>query len=100
MTPRVWISWIASALNLVFLLVVLLSFGEEMVFGVPLFIRVILVIPIVTSILTVVNLILTLIAWERGQGSFVGRLTYSLISLASVLFVLFVEYWNMSSWRF
>jgi hypothetical protein len=95
-----WVGWVVSALNLVFLLVVLLSFGEELVFGVPLLIRVILVIPIVTSILSVVTLALTVIAWVRGQGSFVGRLYYSLMALAAVLFVLFAVYWNMLGWRF
>ena len=96
----VWVGWLVSGLNLVFLLVLLLSFGEELVFGVPLLIRVILVIPIVTSILSVVFLALTVIAWIRGYGSLVSRLYYSLIALASVLFVLFAGYWNMLSWRF
>jgi hypothetical protein len=95
-----WVGWVVSALNLVFLLVVLLSFGEELVFGVPLLIRVILVVPIVTSILSVVTLALTLVAWVRGHGSLGGRLYYSLMALASVLFVLFAGYWNMLGWRF
>jgi hypothetical protein len=51
-----------SALNLVFLLVFLLSFGEGLVHGVPLAIRVILVIPIVTSILSLAFVALTVIA--------------------------------------
>jgi len=63
-------------------------------------IRAILVIPIVTGFLSVVTLALTLVAWVRGHGSFVGRFYYSLIALASVLFVLFVGYWNMLAWRF
>ena len=95
-----WVSWVVSAMNLVFLLAVLLTFGEELVFGVPLSIRVLLVIPIITSILAVVLLILTAIAWVRRYGSLWGRLTYSFISLASVLFVLFAGYWNMLGWRF
>ena len=69
-------------------------------YGVPLLIRVMLVIPIVTSILSLVFLALTVIAWMRGYGSLVGRLTYSLIAIASVLFVLFAGYWNMWGWRF
>jgi CubicO group peptidase (beta-lactamase class C family) len=94
------VGWAVSALNLVFFLIVLLSFGEELVFGVPPSIRVVLVIPIVTSILSVVFVGLAVIAWMRGQGSFVGRLYTSLIALASVLFVLFAGYWNMLGWRF
>ncbi len=94
------VGWVVSGLNLAFLLVVLLSFGEELVFGVPLLIRATLVIPIVTSILSVATLALTLVAWVRGHGSLVGRLYYSLIALASILFVLFVGYRNMLGWRF
>jgi len=95
-----WVGWAVSALNLAFLLVVLLTFGEALVYGVPLLIRLILVIPIVTSVLSVVTLVLTLIAWVRGHGSLVGRLYYSLIALASVLLILFAGYWNMLGWRF
>jgi CubicO group peptidase (beta-lactamase class C family) len=94
------VGWAVSALNLVFFLIVLLSFGEELVFGVPPSIRVVLVIPIVTSILSVVFVGLAVIAWMRGQGSSVGRLYTPLIALASVLFVLFAGYWNMLGWRF
>ena len=95
-----WVGWIVSALNLVFLLVILLSFNEGLLYGVPLLIRVILVIPIVTSILSLAFLALAVIAWMRGYWSLVGRLYYSLIALASVLFVLFAGYWNMLGWRF
>jgi hypothetical protein len=95
-----WVGWMVSGLNLVFLLVLLLSFGEELVFGVPLSIRIILVIPIATSILSVVFLALAVIAWMRGYWSLAGRLYYSLIALTSVLFVLFAGYWNMLGWRF
>ena len=95
-----WVGWIVSALNLVFLLVILLSFGEGLVYGVPLSIRVILVIPILTSILSLAFLALAVIAWVRGYWSFVGRLYYSLIALTTVLFVLFAGYWNMLGWRF
>jgi CubicO group peptidase (beta-lactamase class C family) len=95
-----WVGWVVSALNLVFLLVLLLSFGEGLVYGVPLPIRVILVIPIVTSILSLAFLALAVMAWMRGTWSLVSRLYYSLIALASVLFVLFAGYWNMLGWRF
>jgi threonine/homoserine/homoserine lactone efflux protein len=95
-----WLGWIVSALNPVFLLAMLLSFGEGLVHGVPLPIRVILVIPIATSVLSIVLLGCTVIAWMRGYWSRVGRLYYSLVALASVLFVLFAGYWNMLGWRF
>jgi hypothetical protein len=95
-----WVGWTVSALNLAFLLVFLLSFGEGMVYGVPLGIRVILAIPIVTGLLSPAFLALAVAAWVRGNGSIIGRLYYSLVALASVLLVLFAGYWNMLGWRF
>jgi hypothetical protein len=95
-----WVGWIVSALNLALLLVLLLSFNEGLLYGVPLLIHVILVIPIVTSILSVVFMALTVIAWMRGYGSLASRLYASLIALGSVLSVLFAGYWNTLGWRF
>jgi hypothetical protein len=41
----------------------------------------------------------TVMAWMRGDWALLGRLYYSLVALASVLFVLFAGYWNLSGWR-
>jgi CubicO group peptidase (beta-lactamase class C family) len=95
-----WVGWIVSALDLVFLVVMFLSFGEALIYGVPLQMRVMLVIPIVTTILSLGFLAFSVIAWMRGYWPIVGRLYYSLVALASVVFVLFVGYWNMLGWRF
>jgi CubicO group peptidase (beta-lactamase class C family) len=95
-----WVGWMVSALNLVFLFVMLLSFGQDLVYGVPLPIRVTLLVPIVTGILSLAFLALALIGWIRGTWSIAGQLYYSLIALAAVVFVLFVGYWNMLGWRF
>jgi CubicO group peptidase (beta-lactamase class C family) len=95
-----WVGWIVSALNLAFLLVFLLSFGEGMVYGVPWSVRAILAVPIVTGLLSLAFLALSVVAWVRGSGSIVGRLYYPLIALASVLLILFASYWNMLGWRF
>jgi len=92
--------WVGSALNLVFLFVMLLSFGQDLIYGVPLSIRAMLLMPIVTGVLGVVSLILAVTAWIRGTWPLVGRPYYSLIALASVVFALFAGYWNMVGWRF
>jgi hypothetical protein len=63
---------------------ILLSFGEGLVRGVPLPIRIILVIPIVTSILSLAFLALTVIAWMRGTWSLVSRLQRVLARLLDV----------------
>ena len=44
--------------------------------------------------------ILTSLVAFAVMVSLVSRPYYSLIALASVLFVLFADYWNMLGWRF
>ncbi len=94
-----WVAGIAGLLNLLFLLILFLSL-EDMVFGVPLVLRVALIIPIVTTLLTMVLLLLTIWAWKDSYWSILGRIYYSFLTLTAVLFVLWANYWNLLGWRF
>ncbi len=60
----------------------------------------VLVIPIVTSILSLVLLGMTVLAWKDGFWSGPGRLQHSCIVLAAMVFVLWVNYWNLLGWRY
>ena len=62
--------------------------------------QVALIIPIVTALLTVVLLFLTIRAWKDSYWSVLGRNYFSFLTLTAVLFVLWVNYWNMLGWRF
>ncbi len=58
-----------------------------------------LVIPIVTTALTMVMLVAAVIAWIRGYWSTLGRLYYSLITLTALAFVWWASYWNLIGYR-
>jgi hypothetical protein len=94
-----WVAGIASLLNLLFLLILFLSL-EELVFGVPLVLRVALLIPIVAALLTLVMLGMTIRAWKDSYWSVLGRIYYSFLTLTAALFVLWLTYWNLLGWRF
>jgi len=85
---------IVCGMNFIFLLILLLSLG------VPPIVRVALIIPIITALLTLVLLWMTIQAWKDSYWSFLGRIYYSFLTLTAVLFILWVNYWNLLGWRF
>jgi CubicO group peptidase (beta-lactamase class C family) len=90
---------LVSALNLIFLIglgwVVLNTDFWEFFFGVPPVARVLLLIPPLTTGLTLGLLVFTVLAWKNQYCSAIKRLQYSLITLAALGFVSFLNYWNL-----
>jgi hypothetical protein len=99
-----WIAGLVSLLNLVFLV----SFGVSLFRTdfilffktIPPGITVLLVIPLLTSLLTLSLPIFTIIDWKNKEGSLVGRVHYTLVSLAAFGFIPFLIYWNLWGFRF
>jgi len=90
---------IVSGLNFIFSMTLLFGIGD-LTLGVSPIVQVALIIPIVTTLLTVVLVLQMLGTWFQGYWSVWGRIYYSLISLAAVVFILFAGYWNLLGWRF
>lgn len=95
-----WVAGIVSILNFTFLMILILAIGEGLMFGVPLIVQVALIIPIVTTLLTLILLWMTFLAWKDSYWSFWGRIYYSFLTMTAVLFVLWANYWNLLGWRF
>ena len=90
---------VVSGLNLLFMVGLFLTFGEQMVLGLNSVTLGLLLIPIITAILSVVMFAAAVIAWIRGYWSTLGRLYYSLITLAALAFVWWANYWNLIGYR-
>src|SRR5919202_2081026 len=90
---------LVSALNLIFLmglgLVVLNTDFWEFFFGVPPAATVLLLIPPLTTGLTLGLFVFTVLAWKNQYWSVIKRVQYSLITLAALGFVSFLNYWNL-----
>jgi CubicO group peptidase (beta-lactamase class C family) len=95
---------LVSALNLIFLigiaLVVLNTDFWEFFFGVPPAAFALLLIPPLTTGLTLGLLVFTVLAWKNQYWSVIKRVQYSLITLAALGFVSFLNYWNLLGFRF
>ena len=98
-----WILLGISILNLVFL--------ASMVWGVmkgtpnilldpSFFIRVVLGLGVLSAILTVAALIYMVLAWKNRYWSTAGRAYYTLVTVAAVAFLWFMNHWNLLGWRY
>jgi CubicO group peptidase (beta-lactamase class C family) len=66
----------------------------------PLIIKIVLGLGLLSAVLTVGALVCTALAWKDGYWSTVFRAYYTLVTVAAVAFVWFLNYWNLLGWRF
>jgi CubicO group peptidase (beta-lactamase class C family) len=97
-----WLSGMMGILYLFFLfgLVIVFSNIIEFFYGVPHLFKVILVFPLLSTVLTIGVLIFTFLAWKNKYWSVCGRLHYTLVALASLAFLWFLDYWNLLGFHF
>lgn len=90
-----------SLLNLLFVIGTIL-WGERNLaplFGVSTIYKFVLGLGVLTAVLTVGALVYTVLAWKNRYWGILGRLYYTLVTVAAVAFVWFLNYWNLLGWR-
>ena len=100
--PRL-LSTATVALNSVFITgfsLFMLLFADELEYGVPLLIKALLVIPIITTILAAALLFYALLAWRRKYWGLLERWYYSLIALTCVALVIWSYQWNLLGFHY
>jgi len=84
-------------LNLLFLLCftpAVVFLNDKFVFGIPILIKILLIVPIISSVLVVGLLVFTVIVWKRKVWNFADRLHYSIITATCIGFVIWLYHWN------
>jgi hypothetical protein len=91
-----------SVLNLLFVIGTVLVFGSLGFprFGVPLTYRIVLGLGVLAAVLTAGALVYMVLAWKNSYWGIASRLYYTLVTVAAVAFVWFLNYWNLLGWRF
>jgi hypothetical protein len=56
--------------------------------------------PVLAAVLTVGALVYAVPAWKDDFWGLAGRVHYTLVTVAAVAFVWFLNYWNLLGWRF
>ena len=98
--------WIAVGISILNLLFLGFSIGTVFLgnpvpfYGVSLFYRLVLLMALLAAVLTIGALVYTVLAWKDSYWGVVGRVYYTLVTLAAVGFVWFLNFWNLLGWRF
>lgn len=89
------------ALNLLFLAGMVPGFNPPTeLHGAQLIVKVVLGLGVLSAGLTVGALVYTVFAWKNGYWGIAARVHYTLVTVAAVAFVWFLNYWKLLGWRF
>ena len=88
-----------SVLNLLFVIGTII-WGPQVAFGIPLAYKIVMGFGVLSAILTIGALIYSVLAWKNSYWSVVFRLYYTLVTIAAIAFVWFLNYWNLLGWRY
>jgi CubicO group peptidase (beta-lactamase class C family) len=96
-----WIIGGISVLNLLFV-VGTVKWGNQpnVLSGTSLIYKVVLGLGVLSAVLTVGALIYSGLAWKRSYWGIATRLHYTLVTVAALAFVWFLNFWNLLGWRF
>jgi CubicO group peptidase (beta-lactamase class C family) len=72
----------------------------EFVFGVPSPLKILLILPILSALLTIGALFFVYVGWKNKYWTVCGRVHYTLVVLASLFFLCFLAYWNLLGFHF
>ncbi len=97
-----WTAGIMVVLFGVFLIGLLFVFKDpnEVMFGVPMALKLLLALPLLAGAMAVVVLFFTFWAWIRGYWTACARVHYTLVFLAAVAFLWFLYYWNLLGFQY
>ena len=89
-----------SILNLLFVLGTMQWGNPVPLFGVSMIYKIVLGLGVLAAVLTLGALGYTVLAWKDGYWGIAARVYYTLVTVAAVAFVWFLNYWKLLGWRF
>ena len=98
-----WVILGISVLNLLFLAGFALGVQailQNILLDPPLIMKIALGLGVLAAVLTVSALVYTVLAWKDRYWGVAFRVYYTLVTVAAVAFVWFLNYWNLLGWRY
>src|SRR5215212_52606 len=95
-----WIILGISVLNLLFV-VGTVKWGNQpnVLSGTSMIYKIVLGVGVLSAVLTVSALLYSVVAWKNSSWGIAARVHYTLVTVAAVAFVWFLNYWNLLGWR-
>jgi CubicO group peptidase (beta-lactamase class C family) len=97
-----WLAGIMGALFIVFLLLILGAVSDQkaVMAGVPPMLKIGFALPLIAALLAGGVLFFVIKAWTKKYWTRCHRLHYTLVFLAALLFIWFLNFWNLLGWRY
>jgi CubicO group peptidase (beta-lactamase class C family) len=96
-----WIILGICVLNPLFLVgAALWGMPASLVLDLSLNAKIVLGLGVLSAVLTVGALVYTVLAWQKRYWGIAFRAYYTLVTVAAVAFVWFLNYWNLLGWRY
>ncbi|NIM57383.1 MAG: serine hydrolase [Candidatus Aminicenantes bacterium] len=91
-----------SALYIIFLIGMFSAVSNymDLIFGVTPFVKILLILPILSALLTIGALFFVYVGWRNKYWNICGRVHYTLVALASLVFLWFLAYWKLLGFNF
>jgi CubicO group peptidase (beta-lactamase class C family) len=92
-----------SLLNMLFVVGILLWFRPmhpSELHGIPLIVEIVMGLGVLAAVLTAGALVYTVLAWKDRYWGIAYRVYYTLVTIAAIAFVWFLNYWNWLGWRY
>lgn len=95
-------SWLIVAISILNLLFVAGTFvwGQWVAFGIPPAYKIAMGLGVLAALLTVGALVYAFFAWKDRYWGVAFRIYYTLVTIAAVSFVWFLNQWNLLGWRY
>jgi hypothetical protein len=77
-----------------------LSAPNAVAFGIPMWMRVNLMLSILAAVLVAVSLVYTVVIWRSSKGSIWGRIFYTVVTLALISATWQLNHWNLIGFRY
>ena len=75
-------------------------YGVELMYGIPWFFFLLLILPLISCLLGIVQLVLTYFVWNTNYWTIQSKVFYSLNSLAGIFMIWFFYFWNVLGFKF
>lgn len=102
--PRLarWLTGVISALNILFFVGLLIAASNQtaFVYGVPPLAVASMVIALATTALTIGSVLFTMLAWKGRYWSLVGRVHYTVVTISMLVFIWWLNNWNLLGFWF
>ncbi len=97
-----WLAGVMGGLFVAFLICVLSAVGDvyELLSGVPAILKIGLALPLIAALLGFGVLFHVVKAWRKGYWTRCHRIHYTLVFGAALVFIWFLNFWNLLGWRY